>query len=141
MKAAIEKTRKQLIVVDPRRIELVNYATLWLPENREPMRQFFRHGSRYSSGKLYNQEFRYTDRKFCQLCRVNGKVYPRSLQKLSPARSLIDYPGSKDGMATAKNAAIYWALGIPEWSTERTMHSARSTLPCLPVKLAGWGQV
>ena len=31
MKAAIKKNGAKLIVVDPRRVEMVNYATLWLP--------------------------------------------------------------------------------------------------------------
>ena len=32
MKAAVEKHGAKLIVVDPRRVEMVNFATLWLPE-------------------------------------------------------------------------------------------------------------
>jgi predicted molibdopterin-dependent oxidoreductase YjgC len=32
MKAAVEKYGAKLIVVDPRRVEMVNYAALWLPE-------------------------------------------------------------------------------------------------------------
>ena len=117
MKAAVEKHGAKLIVVDPRRVDMVNWATLWLPEKPGtdvPLFSAMAHV--IIKERLYNQEF--IDK------RTEGfKAFAASMEKFTP-----EYAEAISGVdrnliveaarlyATAKNAAIYWALGIPEHS-------------------------
>jgi formate dehydrogenase alpha subunit len=116
MKAAANHGAK-LIVVDPRRVEMVNWATLWLPEKPGtdvPLFSAMAHV--IIKERLYNQDF--LDR------RTEGfAAFAKSMEKFTPAyaeaisgvdRNLIVEAARM--YATAKNAAIYWALGIPEHS-------------------------
>ncbi|MCL4559573.1 MAG: molybdopterin-dependent oxidoreductase, partial [Chloroflexi bacterium] len=58
MKAAIRKHGAKLIVVDPRRVELVDYATLWLPEKPgTDVVVFSAMAHVILKEKLYNQDF------------------------------------------------------------------------------------
>ena len=117
MKAAVANHGAKLIVVDPRRVEMVNWATLWLPEKPGtdvPLFSAMAHV--IIKERLYNQNF--IER------RTEGfEDFERSMEKFTPA-----YAESISGVdrnliveaarmyATAKNAGIYWALGIPEHS-------------------------
>ena len=117
MKAAVANHGAKLIVVDPRRVEMVNWAALWLPEKPGtdvPLFSAMAHV--IIKERLYNQDF--IDR------RTEGfREFVKSMEKFTPA-----YAESISGVdrnliveaarmyATAKNAAIYWALGIPEHS-------------------------
>ena len=117
MKAAVANHGAKLIVVDPRRVEMVNWATLWLPEKPGtdvPLFSAMAHV--IIKERLYNQDF--IDR------RTEGfEDFSRSMEKFTP-----EYAETISGVdrnlviqaarmyAGAKNAAIYWALGIPEHS-------------------------
>ena len=117
MKAAVEKHGAKLIVVDPRRVEMVNWATLWLPEKPGtdvPLFSAMAHV--IIKEQLYNQDF--IDR------RTEGfEDFRKSIEPFTPEyaeaisgvdRNLIIQAARM--YAKAKNAAIYWALGIPEHS-------------------------
>ena len=117
MKAAIEKHGAKFIVVDPRRIEMVNYATLWLAEKPgADIAVFSAMAHVILKEKLYNQSFIETRTE-------NFDVFAASMEKFTP-----EYAERVSGVAAeliiqaarlyagAKNAAIYWALGIPEHS-------------------------
>jgi formate dehydrogenase alpha subunit len=117
MKAAVEKHGAKLIVVDPRRVEMVNWATLWLPEKPGtdvPLFSAMAHV--IIKEQLYNQDF--IDR------RTEGfEDFRKSIEPCTPEyaeaisgvdRNLIIQAARM--YANAKNAAIYWALGIPEHS-------------------------
>ena len=117
MKAAIEKHGAKLIVVDPRRIEMVNYASLWLPEKPGTDIAVFSAMSHVIlNEKLYNRDFIETRTE-------NFEEFASSMEKFTP-----EYAETVSGVdrnliieaarmyAGAKNAAIYWALGIPEHS-------------------------
>ena len=117
MKAAVEKHGAKLIVVDPRRVEMVNWATLWLPEKPGtdvPLFSAMAHV--IIKEQLYNQDF--IDR------RTEGfEDFRKSIEQFTPEyaeaisgvdRNLIIQAARM--YAKAKNAAIYWALGIPEHS-------------------------
>jgi len=117
MKAAIEKHGARLIVVDPRRIEMVNWAALWLaerPGTDVPVFSAMAHV--ILKEKLYNQEF--------LRARTQGfEAFAASMETFTPeyaeaisgvARDLIIQAARM--YAGARNAAIYWALGIPEHS-------------------------
>jgi formate dehydrogenase alpha subunit len=115
MKAAIEKHGAKLIVVDPRRIEMVNWAQLWLPEKPgTDVPVFSAMAHVILKEKLYNQEF-------IDARTENFDSFAASMEKFTP-----EYAETISGVdryliveaarmyASAKNAAIYWSLGIPE---------------------------
>ncbi|MBM4262828.1 MAG: formate dehydrogenase subunit alpha [Deltaproteobacteria bacterium] len=117
MKAAVEKHGAKLIVVDPRRVEMVNYAALWLPEKPGtdvPLFSAMAHV--IVKEKLYNQDF--IDRRtenFTEFVKSLEKFTPEYAEKISGVdRNLIIQAARM--YAGEKNAAIYWALGIPEHS-------------------------
>ena len=117
MKAAVANHGAKLIVVDPRRVEMVNWAALWLPEKPGtdvPLFSAMAHV--IIEERLYNQEF--VDR------RTEGfAAFAKSMEKFTPAYAEAISGVDRDLIveaarlyATAKTAAIYWALGIPEHS-------------------------
>ena len=117
MKAAVQKNGAKLIVVDPRRVEMVNYATLWLPEKPgSDISVFSAMAHVILKEKLFNQAF--IDQRT-----ENFEAFAASLEKFTPEyaegvsgvdRNLIIEAARLYG--NAKNAAIYWSLGIPEHS-------------------------
>ncbi|HEX9144404.1 MAG TPA: formate dehydrogenase subunit alpha, partial [Candidatus Binatia bacterium] len=117
MKAAVEKHGAKLIVVDPRRVEMVNWATLWLPEKPGtdvPLFSAMAHV--IIKERLYNEDFiRRRTEGFEEFCRSVEKFTPEYAETISGVdRNLIVQAARM--YATAKSAAIYWALGIPEHS-------------------------
>ena len=117
MKAAVANHGTKLIVVDPRRVEMVNWAALWLPEKPGtdvPLFSAMAHV--IIKEKLYNQDF--IDRRtegFEDFCKSIEQFTPEYAEAISGVdRNLIIQAARM--YATAKNAAIYWALGIPEHS-------------------------
>jgi formate dehydrogenase alpha subunit len=117
MKAAVANHGAKLIVVDPRRVEMVNWSTLWLPEKPGtdvPLFSAMAHV--IIKERLYNQDFitRRTE-GFEEFSRSVEKFTPEYAEAISGVdRNLIVEAARM--YATAKNAAIYWALGIPEHS-------------------------
>ena len=117
MKAAVANHGAKLIVVDPRRVEMVNWATLWLPEKPGtdvPLFSAMAHV--IIKERLYNQDF--IDRRtegFEEFSISMEKFTPEYAEAISGVdRNLIVEAARM--YATARNAAIYWALGIPEHS-------------------------
>ena len=117
MKAAVANHGAKLIVVDPRRVEMVNWAALWLPEKPGtdvPLFSAMAHV--IIKERLYNQDF--IDRRtegFAEFVKSMEKFTPAYAESISGVdRNLIVEAARM--YATAKNAAIYWALGIPEHS-------------------------
>ena len=117
MKAAVANHGAKLIVVDPRRVEMVNWATLWLPEKPgTDVPVFSAMAHVIIKERLYNQDF--IDRRtegFEDFCKSIDQFTPEYAEAISGVdRNLIIQAARM--YATAKNAAIYWALGIPEHS-------------------------
>lgn len=115
MKAAVRKHGAKLIVVDPRRIEMVDFATLYLPEKPgTDVAVFSAMAHVILKEKLYNQEFiDARTENFTEFAASMEKFTPEYAETISGVdRSLIIEAARM--YATAKNAAIYWALGIPE---------------------------
>jgi formate dehydrogenase alpha subunit len=117
MKAAVANHGAKLIVVDPRRVEMVNWATLWLPEKPgTDVPLFSAMAHIIIKERLYNQDF--IDRRtegFADFARSMEKFTPEYAEAISGVdRNLIVQAARM--YAGAKNAAIYWALGIPEHS-------------------------
>jgi formate dehydrogenase alpha subunit len=115
MKEAVEKYGAKLIVIDPRRVELANWATLWLPQlpgTDVPVFAAMAHV--IIKEKLYNLDF------IAQ--RTEGfEDFANSMEKFTP-----EFAESVSGVdrdliieaarmyAAAERGAIYWALGISE---------------------------
>jgi formate dehydrogenase alpha subunit len=117
MKAAVANRGAKLIVVDPRRVEMVNWSTLWLPEKPGtdvPLFSAMAHV--IIEERLYNEEFiRRRTEGFEEFSASVKKFTPEFAEAISGVdRNLI--VAAARMYATAKNAAIYWALGIPEHS-------------------------
>jgi formate dehydrogenase alpha subunit len=117
MKAAVQKHGAKMIVIDPRRIELVDFAEMWLPlkpGTNIPVFSAMAHV--IVKENLVNQQFieqrteGYTD-------------FIASLDKFTPeyAESISGVPAdlirrAARLYATADNAAIYWGMGISQLS-------------------------
>jgi formate dehydrogenase alpha subunit len=117
MKEAVRQKGAKMIVVDPRRIELVDFAELWLPlkpGTNVPVFSAMAHV--ILKENLVNWEF------------VNSRTegfndYLESLEKFTP-----EYAEEVSGVAAeeirraarlyanAKNGAIYWGMGISQLS-------------------------
>ncbi|HWO41297.1 MAG TPA: formate dehydrogenase subunit alpha [Candidatus Eisenbacteria bacterium] len=117
MKAAVANHGAKLIVVDPRRVEMVNWAELWLPERPGtdvPLFSAMAHV--IIEERLYNAEFvKQRTEGFARFAESVQKFTPAYAEAVSGVdRNLIVQAARM--YATAKNASIYWALGIPEHS-------------------------
>ena len=124
MKDAAMHHGTQLIVADPRRVEMVNFAALWLcqkPGTDVPLFSAMAHV--ILAENLYNKEF-VAERT------ENFEAFAKSMQDFTPefAERISGVP--RDDIvkaarlyANAKRGAIYWALGIPEHThgTENAM--------------------
>src|SRR5512138_3476739 len=117
MKEAVEQRGAKLIVIDPRRVELVNFADLWLPlrpGTNVPVFSAMAHV--IVEENLVNQDF--VDK------RTEGYgEFLASLEKFTPeyAEELSGVPAEDIRKAArmyaqARNGAIYWGMGISQLS-------------------------
>lgn len=115
MKEAIEKHSAKLIVIDPRRIELCDYATLWLPLKPGTNVPVF------SAMAHVIVKEGLVNRKFVDERTEGYDEFVQSLEKFTPEyaemisgvdRNLIVEAARL--YATAKNGAIYWGMGISQ---------------------------
>jgi formate dehydrogenase alpha subunit len=117
MKEAVMKYGAKMIVIDPRRIELVDFAELWLPlkpGTNVPVFSAMAHV--IVKENLVNQQFIEQ--------RTEGYAdFIASLDKFTPeyAETICGVPAdlirrAARMYATAKNAAIYWGMGISQLS-------------------------
>ena len=117
MKEAVQKYGAKMIVVDPRRIDLVDFAVLWLPlkpGTNVPVLSAMAHV--IVEEGLVNNEF--------VAKRTEGyQEFVESLEKFTPeyAEELSGVPAedirkAARMYATAKNGAIYWGMGISQLS-------------------------
>ncbi len=117
MKEAVKKHGAKMIVIDPRRIELVDFAELWLPlKPGTNIPVFSAMAQIIVKENLVNQQFIEQ--------RTEGYAdFIASLDKFTPeyAESISGVPAdlirrAARLYATAKNAAIYWGMGISQLS-------------------------
>ena len=117
MKEAVEKYGAKMIVADPRRIDLVDFAELWLPlkpGTNVPVFSAMAHV--IVEENLVNHDF------------INNRTegyteFLESLEKFTPeyAEEVSGVPAEDIRnaarlYANAKNAAIYWGMGISQLS-------------------------
>jgi formate dehydrogenase alpha subunit len=115
LKRAVRENGAKLIVIDPRQIELTDFATLWLrqkPGTDVAVFQAMAHV--IVTEKLYNRDFiaRRTE---------NFDSYVESLEAFTPewAESISGVPAedirkAARMYATAERAAFYWGMGISQ---------------------------
>jgi formate dehydrogenase alpha subunit len=117
MKEAVKQYGAKMIVVDPRRIDLVDFAEMWLPlkpGTNVPVFSAMAHV--IVEENLINHEFIAN--------RTEGyQDFLESLEKFTPeyAEEISGVPAedirkAARMYATAKNAAIYWGMGISQLS-------------------------
>lgn len=115
MKQAVTHNRAKLIVIDPRRTEMVNFSTLWLQQQPGTDTALFNAMAHVVvKEKLYNEAFIAE--------RTEGfSNYIESLEEKTPewAETITGVPAEAIRQAarmyaTAKTAAIYWGMGISQ---------------------------
>lgn len=115
MKEAVEKHGAKLIVIDPRRIELCDYATLWLPltpGTNVPVFSAMAHvivKEGLVNGKFVDERTEGYD-EFVQSLEKFTPEYAEMISGVD--RNLIIEAARM--YATAKNGAIYWGMGISQ---------------------------
>jgi formate dehydrogenase alpha subunit len=117
MKEAVMKHGAKLIVIDPRRLELCDFATLWLPlkpGTNVPVLTAMAHV--IVKEKLYNEKFvRERAEGFEAFARSVEKFTPEYAERVSGVgRSLIVEAARL--YATARNGMIFWGMGISQLS-------------------------
>ena len=118
MKEAVMKHGSKLIVIDPRRIELCDLATLWLPlKPGTNVAVFSAMAHVIIKEKLYNQKF--IDERtegFEEFVQSVEKFTPEYAEAISGVdRNLIVEAARM--YATANNGMIFWGMGISQLST------------------------
>jgi formate dehydrogenase alpha subunit len=117
MKAAVEKYGAKLIVVDPRRIELCNYATLWLPlkpGTNVPVFTAMAHVIIREG--LANERFiRERTEGYEEFARAVEKFTPEYAQSVSGVEADLIRQAARL-YAKAERGAIYWGMGISQLS-------------------------
>ncbi|MFZ6018141.1 MAG: molybdopterin oxidoreductase family protein, partial [Chloroflexota bacterium] len=123
MKAAVQKYGAKLIVVDPRRIEMVNYATLYLPiRPGSDVPVFSAMAHVILKENLYNRQFiEQRTENFEAFAALMEKFTPEFAEQISGVDRRLIIEAARL-YATARNGAIFWALGIPE-STHGTANA------------------
>lgn len=115
MKAAVRKHGAKLIVVDPRRVEMVDYATLWLAEKPGSDVVIFSAMCHVIlKERLYNKQF-IDDRtvNFTEFAASMEKFTPEFAEQISGVDCNLIIQAARM-YATAGKAAIYWTLGLSE---------------------------
>lgn len=121
MKEAVMKYGSKLIVIDPRRIELCDFATLWLPlKPGSNVVVFSAMAHVIIKEGLVNESF-VAERTegYAEFVKSVEKFTPEYAESISGVdRNLIIEAACMYAKAT--NAAIYWGMGISQLSTGTT---------------------
>ncbi|MDL1895667.1 formate dehydrogenase subunit alpha [Anaerolineae bacterium CFX7] len=114
-KDAVMRHDTKLIIVDPRRVEMVNFAALWLQQRPGTDVPLFS-----AMANVIIQE-NLCNNAFLDARTENFETFAKAMQDFTPemAERISGVPAEKiiraaRMYATAKNGAIYWSLGIPE---------------------------
>lgn len=142
LKRAVRQNGAKLIVIDPRRIDMTNFATLWLRQNPGTDVAVFQAMAHVIvKERLYNPEF------IAQ--RTEGfEIYLESLEEFTPewAEAISGVPAQSIREAAriyagANRASIYWGMGISQSThgTDNTLSLVNLALMCGHVGKAGTG--
>ncbi len=142
LKRAVRQNGAKLIVVDPRRIDMTNFSTLWLRQNPgSDVAVFQAMAHTIVKEELYDPEF--------IAARTEGfNEYLESLESFTPewAETVSGVPAESIREAAriyagAKKASIYWGMGISQSThgTDNTLSLVNLALMCGHVGKAGTG--
>ena len=124
MKDAVKRNGLQIILADPRRVEMVNFSALWLnqkPGTDVPLFSAMAHV--ILAENLHNKEFiAARTENFDAFAAAMRDFTPESAERITGVPR-DDIVRAARMYANAQRAAIYWALGIPEHThgTENAM--------------------
>ena len=117
MKEAVQKHGAKMIVIDPRRIDLVDFAELWLPlkvGTNVPVFSAMAHV--IVKENLINWEFvKSRTEGFNEFLESLEKFTPEYAEEVSGVPAEVIREAARL-YATAKNGAIYWGMGISQLS-------------------------
>jgi formate dehydrogenase alpha subunit len=117
MKEAVRKHGAKMIVIDPRRIELVDFAELWLPlkpGTNVPVLTAMAHT--IIKDGLVNHEFiKGRTEGYAEFVESVEKFTPEYAEKISGVTA-GDIRAAARLYANAHNGAIYWGMGISQLS-------------------------
>jgi formate dehydrogenase alpha subunit len=117
MKEAVKKHGAKMIVIDPRRIELVDFAEMWLPlkpGTNIPLFSAMAHV--IVEENLVNQEFiEQRTEGYADFIATLDKFPPEYAESISGVPADLIRRAARL-YATARNGAIYWGMGISQLS-------------------------
>ncbi|MDX1417975.1 MAG: formate dehydrogenase subunit alpha [Candidatus Promineifilaceae bacterium] len=142
LKRAVRENGAKLIAIDPRRVDMVNFATLWLQQNPgTDVALFQAMANVVVKEKLYDEDF------IAQ--RTEGFAeYIESLETCTPqwAEEITGVPAEQIVAAarlyaSAERGAIYWGMGISQSThgTDNTLSLTNLALMCGHMGKAGTG--
>jgi formate dehydrogenase alpha subunit len=142
LKRAVRKNHAKLIVIDPRRIEMTDFATMWLQQKPgTDVAVFQAMGHVIVKEKLYNEDF--------IARRTEGfNEYIESLEESTPewAETVSGVPAEEIRKAArlyagANRAAIFWGMGISQSThgTDNTLSLVNLALMCGHIGKSGTG--
>ena len=142
LKRAVRKNGAKLIVVDPRRIGMTNFATHYLQQNPGTDVAVFQAMAHVIvKEKLYDPDF-IKDRTegFSEYIESLEKYTPEWAETVSgvPAQSIVD---AARMYANAKKASIYWGMGISQSThgTDNTLSLVNLAMMCGHMGKSGTG--
>ncbi|RMD56039.1 MAG: formate dehydrogenase subunit alpha, partial [Candidatus Thermofonsia bacterium] len=142
LKKAVRKNGAKLIVIDPRRIGMVDFSTLWLQQNPGTDVAVFQ-----AMAHVIVKEGLY-DPDFIRSRTEGFEDYLESLEKYTPewAEQVSGVPAAKIReaariYASAERAAIYWGMGISQSThgTDNTLSLVNLAMLCGHVGKSGTG--
>ena len=142
LKRAVRKNGARLIVVDPRKVDMVNFSHLWLQQNPGTDVALFQ-----AMAHVVVKEGLY-DESFIAERTEGFHAYIESLENFTPewAEKVTGVPAEKiieaaRLYATADHAAIYWGMGISQSThgTDNTISLTNLALMCGHVGKPGTG--
>ena len=142
LKRAVRENGAKLIAIDPRRVDMVNFATLWLRQNPGTDVALFQAMAHVVvKEKLYDEDF--------IASRTEGfREYIESLETCTPqwAEEISGVPAEQiieaaRLYANADRGAIYWGMGISQSThgTDNTISLTNLALMCGHMGKAGTG--
>ena len=142
LKRAVRENGAKLIAIDPRRVEMVDFSTLWLQQNPGTDVALFQAMAHVVvKEKLYDEDF------IAQRT-VGFSEYMESLENFTPqwAAEVTGVPAATIVeaarlYANADRAAIYWGMGISQSThgTDNTLSLTNLALMCGHMGKAGTG--
>ncbi|CUS03986.2 Formate dehydrogenase subunit alpha [Candidatus Promineifilum breve] len=142
LKRAVRQNGAKLIVIDPRRIDMTNFATLWLRQNPgSDVAVFQAMAHTIVKEELYDPNFiAQRTEGFNEYLETLESFTPEWAEEVSgvPAESIRE---AARIYANAGRAAIYWGMGISQSThgTDNTLSLVNLALMCGHVGRAGTG--